>query len=247
MEVGVPYQFDFSIIEVKLPDLLAGAITTLEVSILAIVFGFLLGLTLALLRATRITALAWCVAAYVEVIRNTPFLVQLFVVYFVLPYAGIKIDPFPAGVIALSLNCGGYSAETIRAGIESIHESQIDAGRALGMNYLQVFRYVIFKPAMATMFPALSSLFITLMLGSSILSAISTPELTSVAYNITAYYYRHFEVFLFISGVYLAFSLLFSLVFKYIEVRFLWDEGPRTPAAILTNILADTLVEKAHI
>jgi len=73
------------------------------------------------------------------------------------------------------------------------------------------------------------------------------PELTSVAYNITAYYYRHFEVFLFISGVYLAFSLLFSLVFKYIEVRFLWDEGPRTPAAILTNILADTLVEKAHI
>jgi len=97
MEVGVPYQFDFSIIEVKLPDLLAGAITTLEVSILAIVFGFLLGLTLALLRATRITALAWCVAAYVEVIRNTPFLVQLFVVYFVLPYAGIKIDPFPAG------------------------------------------------------------------------------------------------------------------------------------------------------
>lgn len=244
---AVRYQFDFSIVREKLPDLLGGAVTTLEISILAIIFGFLLGLSLALLRGTKRAVFTCSVATYVELIRNTPFLVQLFVVYFVLPYVGVKISPFPAGVIALSLNCGGYSAETIRAGMESIHEGQIDAGRALGMNYLQVFRYVIFKPAMATMFPALSSLFITLMLGSSILSAISTPELTSVAYNITAYYYRHFEVFFFISGVYLIFSVLFSLIFKYIEVRFLGDGEKRTPTMILKSILKDTLVEKSQL
>jgi polar amino acid transport system permease protein len=240
------YQFDFSIIREKFLDLVSGAATTLEVSILAIVFGFLLGLLLALLRGTRKALWKYTVTTYVELIRNTPFLVQLFVVYFVLPYVGIRISPFPAGVIALSLNCGGYSAETIRAGIESIHEGQIDAGRALGMNYLQVFQYVVFKPAMATMFPALSSLFITLMLGSSILSAISTPELTSVAYNITAYYYRHFEVFMFISVVYLLFSILFSLIFKYIEVRFLRYELPRERKSILSSILKDTLIEKTQ-
>ena len=179
--------------------------------------------------------LKYAVLCYVEAIRNTPFIVQLFIVFFVLPLIGIKVDSYPAGVIALSLNCAGYATEIIRAGIESIHESQVEAARALGMSYLQAFRYAILKPAIITIFPSLSSLFITIMLGSSVLSAISTPELTSVAYTITAYQYRHFEVFSFIALVYLVMSVLLSAIFKYIEMRFLSLDGRRSLLSILRD------------
>jgi len=231
------YQFDFSIISDNLSVLMQGAARTLEIACLSIAFGFLLGLTLALLRSLQIKTLKYAVLCYVEAIRNTPFIVQLFIVFFVLPLIGIKVDPYPAGVIALSLNCGGYATEIIRAGIESIHESQVEAARSLGMSYLQAFRYAILKPALTTIFPSLSSLFITIMLGSSILSAISTPELTSVAYTITAYKYRHFEVFSFVALLYLFMSVLLSTIFKYVEMRFLSLEGKRSFLGIIRDQL----------
>jgi len=215
------YQFDFSIVWNNLGLLLGGASKTLEVASLCILFGFVLGLLLALARTLKIAVVDYFVIAYVELIRNTPFIVQLFVVFYVLPLLGILVDPFPSGVIALSLNCGGYGTEIIRAGIESIHPSQLEAAHSLGMSHLQTFRYVILKPALATMFPSLSSLFISVMLGSSVLSAISTPELTSVANRITAYQYRHFEIYMFIAGLYLIMSVLLSMIFKGIELRFL--------------------------
>jgi polar amino acid transport system permease protein len=154
------------------------------------------------------------------VIRNTPFLVQLFVIYFVFPALGIKVERMLAGIIALSINVGAFATEIIRAGLESISKDQTDAGLSLGMNRLQILRYIILYPTLQKMFPALSTLFIGLMLGSSILTAIATPELTSVAYRVTSTHFRHFEVFLFITGVYLFFSVTLSIIFKIIEFRF---------------------------
>jgi polar amino acid transport system permease protein len=229
------YQLDFSVVTDNIGALMGGAAHTLEIAAISIVFGLILGLLLALLRSLQAKAAKYAVICYVEAIRNTPFIVQLFIVFFVLPLIGIKVDAFPAGIIALSLNCAGYATEIIRAGIESIHESQVEAARSLGMSYFQAFRYAILKPAMITIFPSLSSLFITIMLGSSVLSAISTPELTSVAYTITAYQYRHFEVFTFVAIVYLVMSVLLSAVFKYIEVRFLTLEDRRSLVSIVRD------------
>ncbi len=231
------YQFDFSVVSDNFAVLMQGAARTLEIAALSIVFGFLLGLVFALLRSLQVKTLKYAVLCYVEAIRNTPFIVQLFIVFFVLPLINMKVDAYPAGVVALSLNCAGYATEIIRAGIESIHESQVEAARSLGMSYFQAFRYAILKPAIITIFPSLSSLFITIMLGSSVLSAISTPELTSVAYTITAYQYRHFEVFTFIALLYLVMSVLLSAVFKYIEMRFLSLEGSRSFVGIVRDFL----------
>jgi polar amino acid transport system permease protein len=227
------YRFDFSIVSTNLGLLLGGAVKTLEVASLCILFGFLLGLLLALGRFLKVRAINYIAIGYVEIIRNTPFIVQLFLVFYVLPLLGIMIDPFPSGVIALSLNCGGYGTEIIRAGIESIHHSQLEAAHSLGLNLFQTFRYVILKPALATMFPSLSSLFISVMLGSSVLSAISTPELTSVANRITAYEYRHFEIYSFIALLYLLMSVLFSTIFKVIELRFLAIDEKLSLKAVL--------------
>jgi polar amino acid transport system permease protein len=128
--------------------------------------------------------------------------------------------------------------------MESIHKDQVDAGFSLGMNRFQVWRHIILYPALQKMFPALSTLFIMLMLGSSILSAISAPELTSVAFSITAYYYRHFEVFLFIAVVYLFFSLVLSLVFKIIENRFLsYEKEKMKLSEILRGIFRKGIIE----
>jgi polar amino acid transport system permease protein len=231
------YQFDYSIVSLNLSLLLQGAANSLIISSISIIFGFSLGLIFALLRSLNIKSIKYFVISYVELIRNTPFIVQLFLVYFVLPRIGIYVDAYPAGIIALSLNCAGYATEILRAGIESIHESQIESARSLGMTYFQTFRYAILKPALITIFPSLSSLFITILLGSSVLSAISTPELTSIAYSITAYKYRHFEIFSFIAISYLLMSNLLSIIFKYIEVRFLSIEGKPSISKFFHDVL----------
>jgi polar amino acid transport system permease protein len=237
------YRFDFSIIKQFRLDFLKAAGITIEVAVVSIVIGFLIGLVFASIKTHKIKILSQLVTVYVEIIRNTPFLVQLFIIYFVLPRFGIKIDPLPAGIIALSINCGGYATEIIRAGMESIHKDQTDAGLSLGMNRFQVLKYVVLYPALQKMFPALSTLFIALMLGTSILTAISTPELTSVAFTITTYYYRHFEIFLFISGVYLIFAIVLSTIFKVIENRFLSNEKEKQNfKQIMKKILKTSLI-----
>jgi len=231
------YQFDFSIVSINLSILLQGAANSIIISLVSIVLGFSLGLIFALLRSLNIKAIKYFIICYVELIRNTPFIVQLFIIYYVLPRIGIYVDAYPAGIIALSLNCAGYATEILRAGIESIHESQIEAARSLGMTYFQIFRYAILKPALITIFPSLSSLFITILLGSSVLSAISTPELTSIAYSITAYKYRHFEIFSFIAVFYLIMSNTLSIIFKYLEFRFLSIEGKQSILKFFKNVL----------
>src|SRR6266436_1692187 len=152
------------------------------------------------------------IAAYIELIRNTPFLVQIFIIYFSLPALGISVEANEAAVAAMVVNFGAYGTEILRAGIESISHGQIDAGRALGLTRLQTFRYVVLFPALKTVFPALASQFILLMLASSIVSAISAVELTAITNSLQSTTFRPFEFYFVATGLYLGMALGFRAV-----------------------------------
>ncbi len=207
------YDFQFAVLLGHVDALLAGAWLTIRLSALAMVLGLIVAVICALGRTSGPAWARWLVAAYVEIIRNTPFLVQIFLIFFGLPAIGLRLSPNAAALTAMVVNVGAYATEIIRAGIESIHKGQIEAGLALGLKPLQVFRYVVLKPALRTVYPALTSQFILLMLSSSVVSAISAEELTSIANNIQSQTFRAFEVYIVVTIAYLALSMAFSAVF----------------------------------
>jgi polar amino acid transport system permease protein len=157
--------------------------------------------------------LRWLAAGYVEAIRNTPLLVQLFIIFFGLPSLGLRLTAWQAAVIALTVNLGAYATEIVRAGIEAIHKSQIEAGLSLGMSRLQVFRYVVLFPALKVIYPALASQFILLMLATSIVSLIAAEDLFHMAAFLESRTFRSFEIYLVVTGLYLVMALLFRAAF----------------------------------
>jgi polar amino acid transport system permease protein len=152
----------------------------------------------------------------VEFIRNTPFLIQLYFVYFALPNFGLRLSPDTSAVIAMVINLGAYSAEIVRAGVEAIPEGQIEAGRALGLKRLQIIRFLIVFPALKAVYPALTSQFILVLLGSSIVSAIAAEELTAVANTINSQTFRSFEIYTVVTIMYVAIVFAFRAVFTSI-------------------------------
>ncbi|MGQ9371569.1 amino acid ABC transporter permease [Azospirillum sp. ST 5-10] len=211
------YTFRFGELLAYTDVLLAGAWLTVRLSAAAMVLGLLVAVVCALGKTWGPRPVRWLVQAYIEVIRNTPFLVQIFLVFFGLPSLGLRLSPDTAALLAMVVNVGAYATEILRAGIESIHKGQIEAGLALGLKPLQVFRYVVLKPALRTVYPALTSQFILLMLGSSVVSAISAEELTSVANNIQSQTFRAFEVYIVVTVMYLGLALAFSGLFAAIR------------------------------
>jgi polar amino acid transport system permease protein len=153
------------------------------------------------------------VAGYIEAIRNTPLLVQIFLVYFGLASLGWKISADLSAALALTINIGAYSTEILRAGIESIAKSQVEAGECLGLSRLQVYWHVVLLPAVERVYPALSSQFVLLMLASSVTSQISAEELTAVANLVQSETFRSFEVYIIVAVIYLALSFLFRIAF----------------------------------
>src|SRR5213595_1767624 len=125
------------------------------------------------LRASPVRAFRWIVIAFVELIRNTPFLVQIYFIFFALPLIGIRLSPTATAIIALGVNGGAYAIEIIRGGVQSVHKGQIEAGYALGLHKGQVFRFIVLKPALRAIYPSLTGQFIMLTLTSSICSAVS--------------------------------------------------------------------------
>lgn len=208
------YTFHWEVPLQNLPDFLRGALATLEMSGIACLLGLLVAVTGALARLSKHTYLRGAARAYVEVIRNTPFIVQLFYVYFGLVTVGINLEAFSVAVITLTLNCGAYCTEIIRAGIQSIHRGQTEAGLSLGMTPWQVFRYVILMPTLRVVWPPLASQFIATMLGSSVVSAISAEELTYAGMMLESRTFRTFEIFFFLAIVYFLMARLFSLLFS---------------------------------
>lgn len=206
------YNFQFRDVFAAWEFLLEGLALTLELSLVTMAIGLVIGLAGAAARVYGAPWLKRIVAVYVETIRNTPLIVQLFLIFFGLPSAGLKFDANTAAMIALSINLGAYSIEIIRAGLEAIPRSQIEAGQSLGLS-LQIYRYVIIFPAIKMMFPALSSQFVLLMLATSVVSQISAQDLFHMASIIQSRTFRDFEVYILVAAAYLVLALLFRLAF----------------------------------
>lgn len=202
------YQFDFRPVLAQSEALLSGLSLTLWITAVSIVIGTSIGLVFAAIRA-RGGPLAVPVATYVEIVRNTPFLVQLYILYFSLPSLGLRLSPVDAAMVGMSLNLAAYSTEIIRSGIQSIHRSQIEAGMALALTPLQVFRHVVIVPALRRVYPALASQYTLVMLMSSVCSAISTNELTAVATTLANDSFRYFETYAALAIMYLALAFVF--------------------------------------
>jgi polar amino acid transport system permease protein len=191
----VNYVLDFSPVIEGLPSLLWACLGTLGLALGGMALAIVIGIGGVILRGSRFAPLRWLVIAFVEMIRNTPFLVQIYFVFFALPFLGVKLDPTPTAIIALGANGGAYAIEIIRGGVQSISKGQIEAGLALGLHRAAVFRLIVLKPALRAIFPSLASQFVLLTLTTSVASAISAFELTSVAQIIESNSFRSFEVY----------------------------------------------------
>jgi polar amino acid transport system permease protein len=207
------YTFHFGVVFHDFDLLLAGALNTLRLSGLAMVFGLVVGILGAVGSSAGARPIQWLIGCYVEFIRNTPFLVQIFFVFFGLPRVGIRFEANDAALIAMTVNVGAYATEIIRAGIESIPKGQLEAGSALGLTRFQIFRFIVLLPAVKAIFPALSSQFILLMLGSSVASTIAADELTEAANDLESRTFRSFEVYAVATVMYLTMSLSFNALF----------------------------------
>lgn len=210
------YTFQFGDVLAAWPLLLKGTWNTLQLSLLAMLFGLVLAVFCAWGKTAGPRPLRLLINAYIELIRNTPFLVQLFFFFFALPALGLRWSAYSAALIAMVINLGAYATEIIRAGIESIPKGQIEAGLALNLKRHEIFRFVILKPALRAVYPALTSQFILLMLSSAVVSAISAEDLTSVAANLQSQTFRSFEIYIVVAGIYLLLALSFSALFRVI-------------------------------
>ncbi|MCS4294029.1 polar amino acid transport system permease protein [Comamonas sp. BIGb0152] len=210
------YTFQFDQVLAAWPQLLQGTWVTIQLSFLAMIIGLAVAIVCAWGKTSGPAPLRFVINAYIELIRNTPFLVQLFFFFFALPAVGLRWSPQTAALVAMVVNLGAYATEIIRAGIESIPKGQIEAGLALDLKRWEIFRFVILKPALKTIYPALTSQFILLMLSSAVVSVISADDLTSVAANIQSETFRSFEVYIVVAVIYLLLSLAFNLLFKLI-------------------------------
>ena len=207
------YQFDFSFLAERWPDFVAGAWLTVQLTVVSIGLGLAVGTVCAVGRVYGPRPVKAAVGFYVELIRNTPLLIQIFIVYFGLSSVGLKLSAEISAIIALVVNMGAYTTEIMRAGIQSIQKTQLEAADCLGLTRLQAIVHVVLLPAMERVYPALTSQFVLLMLASSITSQISTEELTAVANNVQSDTYRSFEVYILVALVYLALSAIYRLAF----------------------------------
>jgi polar amino acid transport system permease protein len=211
------YAFQFSPIWRARGEFFDGALLTLEISALATVLSLLFAIIGAFARANGPRWLQLLITSYVEVIRNTPFLVQIYFIYFGLPALHLRFDPAQSALVAMVLNGTAYTIEIVRAGIESVGKGQLEAARALGMNGVDTFRFIVMPQALRAVLPPLESQFMILLLASSVVSAVSVEELTAVAQHISSETYRSFEAYITAAVIYLAMSLVFSGAFALIN------------------------------
>lgn len=192
---------------------------SISLTLAAMLVGSALGLLLYLGKTGRQPVLKALCTAYIEIMRNTPLLVQLYLIYFGLAQIGIDVSAFAATLVAMILNNGAYTAEIFRGGFLSVPHGLVEAGQALGMNPAQVFLIVRLKPALKSAFPALINQFIMLFLFSSVASIIALPELTYVAMNTASATARTFEVYLVTGVLYYVSCLIAISLMRYAEKK----------------------------
>lgn len=213
--------FNVEIMKSTFPLLLAGAGITLEITALSVAFGMLIGIIIALIRLSRLKPLRWLGNVYVDFIRGTPLLVQIFLVYFALPgLIGHRVDAFFAAIAACSINSGAYVAEIFRGGIQSIDIGQMEAGRSLGMSWWQTMRYIILPQAFKRIIPPLGNEFIAMLKDSSLVSVIGFEELTRRGQLIIARTYASFEIWMAVAIIYLILTFTVARLTGLLERKF---------------------------
>ncbi|WP_320153747.1 amino acid ABC transporter permease [uncultured Tolumonas sp.] len=214
------YQLNFRELVPYLPELGQGLLVTLELTLYATVGGILLGTLVAAARTSRSRPSRLLAGIYVEFVRNTPFIVQLFFIFFGLPAIGVKLTAWQAGLIAMVVNLGAYSAEILRAGIDATPKGQWEAGRTLGLTRFQIFTRIVLPPAFQRIYSSLVGQCIIVMLGSSVISQISVEELTFSANFIQSRSFLSFESYLLTALLYLILAVLmrrgFTLLARYV-------------------------------
>jgi polar amino acid transport system permease protein len=212
---------DFAAVLVDWPLLLRGLAATAALTAASAAAGLAVGVVCGWARAWGPRGLGLCVAGYVELIRNTPFIVQLFFIFFGLPSLGLRLSPEVASVIAMTVNLGAYAAEIVRAGIEATPRGQIEAGLSLAMSRAQVFARVVLPPALARVWPAMVSQIIIVMLGSAVCGQIAAQELSYFANLIQSRNFRAFEAYIVAAGLYLALAIALRQVLRRAGARLL--------------------------
>ena len=217
--------FIFDLVGNSFPLLLVGAGVTIKITALSVALGVVIGLFVGIARISRIKLLRVLAAIYVDFFRGTPLLVQIFLVYFALPViTGQRVDPFVAAIGSCGINSGAYVAEIFRAGIQSIDKGQMEAGRSLGMTWVQTMRYIIVPQAFKRVIPPLGNEFIALLKDSSLVSVIGFEELTRRGQLIIAKTYGSLEIWLSVAVIYLAMTLTISRFVAYLERRYKTDD-----------------------
>lgn len=211
------YEFFFVLIPRHLPFLLEGAVVTVELSLLSMVFAVVIGLLCALGRTSGQPLVTWVVAAYVEVMRDVPLLIVLLVIFFTLPQIGISLPGFWAGVLGLSLNVGAYLSEVFRAALSSVDKGEKEAGMSLGMSRFEVFRRVTLPQAMRIAIPTVGGFFIALLKDSSLVSFIAVSDLMRQGTILIADTFRSMEIYFMVALIYFCMSFVASRVVRRIE------------------------------
>ena len=218
-------EFNLGLMVNSFPLLLMGAVVTIQITVLSVLLGVLIGLFVGIARISSFRLIRWAAAVYVDFFRGTPLLVQIFLIYFAIPViTGQRMDPFMAAISACGINSGAYVAEIFRAGIQSIDEGQMEAGRSLGMTWGQTMRYIIVPQAFKRVIPPLGNEFIALLKDSSLVSVIGFEELTRRGQLIIAKTYGSLEIWFSVAIIYLAMTLTISQFVAYLERRFNTDD-----------------------
>ena len=211
--------FDWALVGKAMPLLAAGLLTTAKICSLAMLLGVVLGGLLGLASLSRLAAVRFAVRAYVDFIRGTPLLIQIFLVYFALPVVGLNLPEFWAGVLALGLNAAGFIAEIVRSGVGAVERGQAEAARAIGMRHRQILWYILLPQSLRTVVPPTTNELITLVKGSALLSVISVYELTRAGQAIIAVHFAPFEIFLLIALYYYLTISVLAWLSRWLERR----------------------------
>lgn len=204
----------------SLPLLIVGAGITIQITAISVGLGLIIGMFVGIARICNVKVLRALATVYIDFLRGTPLLVQIFLIYFALPMVvGQRVDPFIAAITACGINSGAYIAEIFRAGIQAIDEGQMEAGRSLGMSWVQTMRYIIVPQAFENVIPPLGNEFIALLKDSSLVSVIGFEELTRRGQLIIARTYGSLEIWITVALIYLVMTLTISRLVSYMEKR----------------------------
>jgi polar amino acid transport system permease protein len=202
--------FDVRIVIESLPLLLRGALVTIQVSTLGLLLAAVIAVPVAFARLSRSRILRAAAFLYLDFVRGTPLLLQLFAIFYLPPLLGLDLSPFVSGVVALGLNGGAYSAEILRGGIQALPRGQTESGRALGMTALQSVRRIVLPQVVANVLPALANESAALIKASSLVSALALVELTRVGYQVVSRVLRPTEVYMTVGALYLLINAVVS-------------------------------------